>query len=75
MVVAAYKKAREYLALVRYISSLGVTSKKSFFYQNWPVSKSGLIPNKWYFFNQKIPKIGIFLANFIMIDINIATIN
>ena len=43
MVVAAYKKAREYLALVRYISSLGVTS--NFFYQNWPVSKSGLIPN------------------------------
>ena len=43
MVVAAYKKARKYLALVRYISSLEVTS--NFFYQNWPVYKSGLIPN------------------------------
>ena len=75
MVVAAYRKAREYLALVWYISSLEVTSKMFFFLSKLASVQIRADPKLIIFFNQKIPKIGIFLANFIMIDINIATIN
>lgn len=53
MVVAAYKKAREYLALVRYISSLGVTSKKSFFLSKLASVQIRADPKQMIFFQPK----------------------
>ena len=53
VVVAAYKKAREYLALVRYISSLGVTSKKSFFLSKLASVQIRADPKQMIFFQPK----------------------